>query len=237
MSGSKAAPCVLAEALVVERGSLRLELGDWAVQPGEVVGVVGHNGAGKSTLLRTLVGLVRPTSGELTVLGRDPARDPVGVRSRVGFMAADVALWDLRVAELMHTLSGYWPTWDAALVADLLTRLHVPVDTRVSALSRGSATLVRVIAALAPRPALVLLDEPAAELDPDRRRLLMAELMAVVRDGDRAVVLASHVLEDVERIADRLLVLNRGRVVARGPTDEVVGDDRTLQELLLAAGS
>jgi len=161
----------------------------------------------------------------------------VDVRSKLGFMSDDMPLFDMRIGPLLRQLSGYYPSWDPALVQGLLERFGLDVRDKVTALSRGQGTRLRLITALAFQPRVLLLDEPAAGLDLGGRRALLSSVLEVVRDPRRSVVISSHLLADVERIADRLLVLDRGRVVQEGPTDTLVGDDRTLEEALVQWGA
>ncbi len=227
-------PLVELTGVVARRGDFELQVPAWRVEPGTVVGVVGPNGAGKTTLLQLLPGLDRAQAGQVRVLGRDPIQDPVEVRSQLGFMTDDLPLFDLRIGALCRTLSGYYPTWDADLVEQLLQRFDLQPGARVRSLSRGQGTRLRLLVAMAFRPRVLVLDEPATGLDVLGRRRLLQSVLEVVQDSERAVVVSSHLLTDLERVADRLLVLDRGRVVADGPTPELVGEDRTLEEALLA---
>ncbi|EDM80617.1 ABC transporter related protein [Plesiocystis pacifica SIR-1] len=219
--------------LRIDRGAFSLRIPAWTVAPGSVVGVVGPNGAGKTTLIDCLAGLIRPTEGTVRVVGRDPAAEPMFVRSRAGFMSDDRPLFDLSVARLLRMLSGYYASWDEALVEELLARFRVDPRVRVRDLSRGQGTSVRIIAALAFRPDVVVLDEPGTGLDLGARRAVLEAVLSVARDPTRSVIISSHQLADVERIADALLVLQDGRVAASGPTDEVVQDGESLEETLL----
>ncbi len=225
------------DGLRVRRGEFVLDVPSWALGPGQVVGLVGPNGAGKTTLLQTLAGLRPADAGGATVFGHDPWRRPVEVRSALGFMSDDMPLFDLRIAPLLRQLSGYYPTWNRGLVDELLRRFDLDPRDRVTALSRGQGTRLRLVTALAFEPRVLLLDEPAAGLDLGGRQALLRSVLEVVRDPGRSVVISSHLLADVERIADRLLVLERGKVVREGATDALVGDDRTLEEALVQWGA
>jgi ABC-2 type transport system ATP-binding protein len=223
--------------LEVRRNSFHLDVPQWNVSPGRVIGVVGPNGAGKTTLLESVAGLRRIHGGTIRVFALDPWRNPVRVRSALGFMSDDMPLFAMRIAGLLRMLSGYYPTWDRELVDQLLDRFKLDPRKRVHQLSRGQGTRLRLITAMAFRPRVLLLDEPAAGLDLGGRRALLDSVLEVVRDPERSVVISSHMLVDVERVADRLLVLNEGRVVREGPTDSLVGEERTLEEALLAWGA
>ena len=223
--------------LVQTRGSFRLSVPSWQLNPGTVSGVVGPNGAGKTTLLRLLPGLDRRNAGQLNVLGLDPSVDPAQVRQVLGFMSDDQPLFRLRVDKLLWTLSGYWPNWDQALVSSLVTRFEIDLRKKVGDLSRGEGTRLRLVCAMAFQPRVLVLDEPAAGLDLGGRRRLLETVLDVVRDPQRSVVISSHQLGDLQRIADELLVINEGEVVRQGATDELVGNHQTLDEAMVAWGA
>ena len=225
------------EGLVLRRGTFRLNIPSWSLAPGQVIGLVGPNGAGKTTLLEGLAGLRPLDGGTARVFGMDPWTDPAGVRSSLGFMSDDMPLFAMKAGPLMEMLSGYYPTWDAELVRDLMDRFRIDPGKQVGRLSKGQGTRLRLITAMAFRPRVLLLDEPAAGLDLAGRRTLLDAVLDVVRDPERSVMISSHLLADVERIADHLLVLDQGRVVQEGRTDSLIGDGRTLEEALLAWGA
>jgi ABC-2 type transport system ATP-binding protein len=229
-------PLIEVRDLVVRRGTFALALSGWQVEPGQVVGVVGPNGAGKTTLLEALGGLRPVTSGSIRVFGRDPWREPE-VRVALGFASDDMPVFDLRVGPLLRLLSGYYPTWDAGLVESLLERFKLDPTAKAHTLSKGQGTKLRLVAAMAFRPRVLVLDEPATGLDLAGRRSLLESVLDVVRDPERAVIVSSHQLLDVQRIADRLLVINEGRVVREGATDALVGEGRTLEEAIEAWGA
>jgi ABC-2 type transport system ATP-binding protein len=223
--------------LLVVRGSFRLEVPAWVVAPGQVIGLVGPNGAGKTTLLETIAGLRPPDRGQVHVLGGiDPWDEPVRARSALGFMSEDTPLFPLRIGALLKMLSGYYPSWDATLVDSLLERFGLDPSRKVGTLSRGEGTRLRLVAEMAFRPRLLVLDEPAGGMDLSGRRRLIETVLEIVRDPERSVIVSSHALADLERIADRLLVLHRGRVVREGPTSDLVADGSTLEEAVEAWG-
>ena len=222
--------------LEIRRGSFLLKIDDWMIRPGQVVGLVGPNGAGKTTFLERLAGLRGDTSGQVSVFGRDPWIDPT-VREELGFMSDDMPLFTLRIGELLRMLSGYYRTWDAGLVETLLERFKLDPHDKTFKLSKGQGTRLRLITAMAFKPRILVLDEPATGLDVMGRRTLLESVLEVVRDPERSVIISSHGLADVERVADRLLVLDGGRVVKEGRTDDLVGEQRTLEEALLDWGA
>jgi ABC-2 type transport system ATP-binding protein len=223
--------------LLVKRGSFTLKIPEWRVPPGQVIGLVGPNGAGKTTLIETIAGLLPASAGQVRVFELNPRNSPVAVRSSLGFMSDDMPLFAMRIGPRLRMISGYYPTWDKELVEELIERFKLDPRQKVHTLSKGQGTRIRLVTAMAFRPRILLLDEPASGLDLAGRRSLLESVLEVVRDPSRSVIISSHMLQDVERISDRLLVLNEGRVVKEGPTDALVGEGRTLEEALLAWGA
>ena len=224
---------VTVEALAVRRGRFNLEVPRWTIAPGQVVGVVGPNGAGKTTLLESLAGLRPVGSGAVRVFGLDPWDRPVEVRSALGFMSDDLPVFPMHIGRLLRFVSGYYPTWDPMLAMELLVRFHLDPRDKTHQLSRGQGTRLRLVLAMAFRPRVLVLDEPAGGLDLAGRRALLDIVLEIVGDPERSVIISSHQLSDVERIADRLLVLRRGSVIREGPTAELIGEGRTIEEALL----
>ncbi|MCB9741693.1 MAG: ABC transporter ATP-binding protein [Alphaproteobacteria bacterium] len=223
--------------LKARRGGFTLEVPEWTVRPGRVVGVVGPNGAGKTTLLRTLPGLDGVDAGAVRVLGFDPRHEPAAVRAQLGFMSDELPVFDQRLHKLLRQVSGYYPSWDAALVEQLVERFQLDLSKRPRELSKGQGTRLRLLLAMAFRPKVLVLDEPATGLDVSGRQQLLEAVLDIASDPERAVIVSSHMLTDVERIADELLVLSGGKVVQQGETDTLVGDARTLEEALVAWGA
>ncbi len=228
---------VTIKSLRTRRDRFVLEVNQFSVPPGQVIGVVGPNGAGKTTLLEIIAGLRRVDAGQIEVFGRDPWAHPTFVRSSLGFMSDDLPVFDMRIGALLQVVSGYYPTWDTRLVDRLLAQFDLDPTQKAQKLSKGQGTRLRILLALAFQPQLLVLDEPASGLDLAGRRTLLRSVLDVVRDPTRSVLVSSHMLLDVQRIADRLLVLNKGQVVRQGATDALVGEERTLEEALLDWGA
>jgi ABC-2 type transport system ATP-binding protein len=229
---------VTLNGLKIHRGEFTLDLPAWSVKPGQVVGVVGPNGAGKTTLLEALAGLL-PTgaAGQVNVFGFDPWLHPSEVRLQLGFMSDDMAIFNMRIDRMLRLLSGYYPTWDADLVEQLLERFKLDPLQKTDKLSKGQGTRVRLVTAMAFKPRLLVLDEPASGLDLGGRLALLESIVETVRDPARTVIISSHAIQDVHRIADRLLIINEGQLVREGPTHDLVPDDRSLEEVLVELGA
>ncbi|NUQ99469.1 MAG: ABC transporter ATP-binding protein [Streptomyces sp.] len=206
----------------------------WALQdcslslPSErVIGLVGPNGAGKTTLLHLAVGLLQPSVGEVRVLGRDP-RDP-GTLAHVGFVAQDKPLYGhFTVAETLRMGGWLNPAWDRRLAEKRVARLDVPLTQKVGRLSGGQRSQLALALALGKRPELLLVDEPVSDLDPLARRDFFRVLMEEVAESGMTVVISSHLLADLERTCEHLVLLSRSRVQFAGDTDDLLARHRML---------
>ena len=198
------------------------------VPAGRIAALVGPNGAGKSTLLHLAVGLLRPDAGSIRVFGQDP-HDNTGVLADMGFVAQDTPLYDDFTAEELDKVgSKINRTWDTGLVRQRLAQVGIPHRKPVGKLSGGQRAQVALALALAKRPRLLLLDEPVASLDPLARKEFLQSLMGSVAESGTSVLLSSHLLADLERICDYVIVLNAGRVRLADTVDDLVGEHKRL---------
>lgn len=199
-----------------------------SVPAGRVVALVGPNGAGKTTLLHLAVGLVRGDAGAVRVFGQAPGISRT-LLSQIGFVAQNTPLYpDFTAAELIKMGAKLNDRWDGGLPRDRLSRLGIALDRRVGQLSGGQRAQVALALALAKRPALLLLDEPVASLDPLARREFLQALMGGVAEEGTTVLLSSHLLADLERVCDYLILLQGGRVQVLGAVEELVAAHRML---------
>jgi ABC-2 type transport system ATP-binding protein len=193
------------------------------VPGGHIVALVGPNGAGKTTLLTMAVGLTRPTRGTVTVLGGEPAGSPDAL-DRIAFVAQDAPLYrNLPVADMLHVARNLNRRWDARHAEDRLARLGIPPRQRVGELSGGEKSQLALTIALARRPSLLVLDEPLSSLDPVAREDFLASVVDAAAADGISVVLSSHVLAELERVATYLIVLARGEVRVAGAVKELLG--------------
>jgi ABC-2 type transport system ATP-binding protein len=199
------------------------------IPAGRLVALVGPNGAGKTTLLHLAVGLLSPTAGEINVFGWSPQRHPLMVLSRVGFVAQDRPLYrQFTVAEMLRLGRELNPRWDQAAVEIRLRRLEISLDRRVGRLSGGQAAQVALALALGKRADLLLLDEPVANLDPLARREFLRELVDAVASDGLTTILSSHVIAELERVCDYLVILANGRVQVMGDIDDLLSAHKLL---------
>jgi ABC-2 type transport system ATP-binding protein len=189
---------------------------------GSVTALVGPNGAGKTTLLRLAVGLTRPSAGTVRVLGLDPHADASAALPRVGFLAQEHPLYGgFTIEEMLRVGQKLNPNWDDEAAHERIAALDLPLK-KVRRLSGGQRAQVALTLALAKRPELLLLDEPVASLDPLARREFMQTVLEAVADEELTVVLSSHILADLERVCDHLVILATGHTQLVGPIDEIV---------------
>ncbi|HEY5351727.1 MAG TPA: ABC transporter ATP-binding protein [Streptosporangiaceae bacterium] len=199
-----------------------------AVPPGHVAALVGPNGAGKSTLLNLAVGLAAPTTGAVTVLGGLPPGSPAALDG-VAFVAQDTPLYkNLSAADLLHLTRNLNRRFDQRYAQSRLGELGIPEKRKAGQLSGGQQAQLALTLALARRPQLLVLDEPMAMLDPLARHDFMATVMTAMADDGVSVVLSSHVLTELERVADYLVLLSQGRVQVAGQVDDLLASHRML---------
>jgi len=219
-------PALEAEGLGKRYGRARaLQRCSIGIPPGRIGALVGPNGAGKTTLLHLAVGLLRPTEGSIRVLGWEPRAEPQLVLSRIGFVAQDVPLYrGYSVADLLHLGRSLNRRWDEAVALSRLRDLDIPLDRPAGRLSAGQRAQVALAMALAKRPELLLLDEPLASLDPLARRRFLQELMRAATEDGLTVLLSSHLVTELERVCDYLVILRDGRVRLAGDLEGLLAE-------------
>ena len=199
-----------------------------SVPEGRISALIGPNGAGKTTLLRLLAGLARPTGGEIAVLGSPPRQDPASLAD-LGFLAQEIPLYRRFTAEDHIGIGAHLNCrWDGTSARRRLQSLGIPLSQRVGTLSGGQRAQVALALTLAKRPRLLLLDEPVAALDPLARRQFLAHLAEAVADGGLTVVLSSHLVSDLERTCDHLILLAASRVQLCGDIDGLLAEHQVL---------
>ena len=210
-----------------------------SIPAGHVVGLVGPNGAGKTTLLQIAVGMLPPTSGTIEVLGGQPASGPTQL-ARVGFVAQETPTYaGLSIADHLRFGAHTNPGWDQQLADDRIGKLGLDPSQKAGKLSGGQRAQLALTLAIAKRPDLLILDEPVSSLDPLARREFLQSLMAFIADHGASVILSSHLVSDLERVCDYLIVLVASRVRIAGEVDDllathhrVTGARRDLDNLL-----
>ena len=195
---------------------------DLTVHQGEIYGFLGINGAGKTTTIRALMGIIAMEAGTISLLGETTRRTSVAQKRRIGYVSQEQNFYPWMTCKTLGNFVGaFYPTWDAAEFVRLLGVLEVPADRRVSDLSGGMRAKLALALALAPRPALLILDEPTAGLDPVARREFMQLIVAQARQHQRTTLFSSHLIDEVERCADRVGIIHEGRMRFEGSLGEL----------------
>jgi ABC-2 type transport system ATP-binding protein len=186
----------------------------FSIETGQVVGLLGKNGAGKMTLIRIAMGMIDPQRGTVRLFDLDPRKDPIEIKRRVGYVSEDQQLPPfLRVDQVIEIHRRLYPTWDPELERQLLEQLDVSPRARVKTLSKGQARRVALLCAVAHRPELLLLDEPAGGLDPAARQEFLETSIRLLTESGSTILFSSHHMTDVERMAERVVMIHDGRVL------------------------
>jgi ABC-2 type transport system ATP-binding protein len=190
------------------------------VRPGDVIGVLGKNGAGKTTLLELMLGFTPPTAGEIKVFGHPSRNMPGAVKKRVGFVPQQDELVDsLLVAAQISLIASFYPNWNHELVADLCAAWNINTAARIKTMSVGERQKLSILLAFGQQADLLVLDEPVASLDPLARRQFLEQLVELSTDERRAVIFSSHIVSDIERLANRIWILKEGQLNWQGDLD------------------
>jgi ABC-2 type transport system ATP-binding protein len=215
---------------VIELKSVRKKFGrtdvlkgvDLTVPAGKTYAFLGRNGAGKTTTIRMLMGLLQPDSGTVRVLGLDPARDAVAIRQQVGYLAEDQQMWGwMRVREILAFIAAFYPNWDWQLAQNLLEKFALPAEAKVKHLSKGQNVRLGLLMALAHRPRLMVLDDPALGLDPIMRKEFLRDVVEHLQGQDVTVFFSSHLLYEIEPVADMIGIIDKGKIVRETDTDSL----------------
>jgi ABC-2 type transport system ATP-binding protein len=207
------------------------------LEPGQIMGFVGPNGAGKSTTIRLAMGLIAPDAGEVRVLGHRLPENQAIAKRDVGFVSDEMKLFGhATVGWHMNFVASIYPGWDAKYAATLIKRFNLKPEQPVKGLSHGEHVKALLMLTLARRPRLMILDEPTSGLDPVARHELLTEFMDVLRDDSRSILFSSHNTVDVERISDRIVFIDRGRLVDSRDKEDFLERWRRIQ-LQLAPGA
>jgi ABC-2 type transport system ATP-binding protein len=202
--------------------TMALDAVSLSVSRGAVYGLVGANGAGKTTLIKHVLGLLRAESGSVRVFGHDPVADPVAVLSRIGYLSEenDLPGW-MRVDELLRYSRAFFPAWDDAYAEELRQAFALDEKAKIKNLSRGQKARAGLLIALAHRPELLVLDEPSSGLDPIVRRDILGAIMRTIAHEGRTVLFSSHLLEEVEQVADHVTMISKGTIVLSAPLNDI----------------
>ena len=206
---------------------------DLSVPRGRTLGLLGPNGAGKSTTLRMMMGMLRPTGGTIRIVGLDVAREPTEVRQRVGYVPEvhHIYRW-MTVAQVLDFSKACYRDWDDDLCAELLDLFALAGATRVRQLSKGMLAKLALVVAMAHAPDVLALDEPLSGLDPIAREEFLDGVLRGICDSDRTVMFSSHQLDEVNRLADTIAIMNAGEILVHSPLDELLRSTKRVRAVL-----
>jgi ABC-2 type transport system ATP-binding protein len=203
-------------------GKLVLDDVSFAVEQGDIVGVLGKNGAGKTTLLELMLGFTPASAGSVQLFGHDSFRLPGAAKARVGFVPqSDELVTQLSAADQIGVIASFYPRWDDELITRLSRSWEVDLHERIKGMSVGQRQKLSILLALGHRPDLLILDEPVASLDPIARRQFLEQIIEVAADGRRSVVFSSHIVSDVERLANKIWIIKDKRMYWQGDFDSL----------------
>jgi ABC-2 type transport system ATP-binding protein len=196
---------------------------DLTVPRGAIYGLIGPNGAGKTTALDMIFGMGRNDAGAIRVLEFDHRADEVALKRHAAYVGPDLSfqVWG-RVGKAVRFVRGFYPDWDDAYCAELMRTFQLGPQDRIATLSFGAKTKLSLLLALPRRPDILILDEPTTGLDAVSKRQVFSELLKAVEEGERTVLISSHGLTDLERFADHIGLIQHGRMLLEGRTDEIV---------------
>jgi ABC-2 type transport system ATP-binding protein len=195
---------------------------DLQVPAGSIFGFLGRNGAGKTTAIKLLLGLLKPKSGVCRVQGIDPQVDEVGVRRAVGYMAEDQQMYGwMRVGEISRWVGSFYPDWDEQIIERLLGMFELDRKKKVKHLSKGQNGLLALLLALGHRPKVVILDDPTLGLDPIARKDFLRHVIELMQSNGVTVFFSSHLLYEIEPVADRVAILDKGVIVKTSKTEQL----------------
>ncbi|MEX2315659.1 MAG: ABC transporter ATP-binding protein [Pirellulales bacterium] len=190
------------------------------VERGKTFAFLGRNAAGKTTLIRMLLGLLKRDEGAIRVLGLDPQREPLALRRRVGYLAEDQTMYGwMKVSEIVRFVAPFYATWDHDLATRYVRDFELPPNAKIKHLSKGQNVRLGLVLALAHRPELVILDDPALGLDPIMRKQFNRDLITHLQGEGRTIFYSSHLLYEVEPVADEVAILHEGRIVRQADTE------------------
>jgi ABC-type multidrug transport system ATPase subunit len=216
-------PAIKIEGLHFSYGRKKvLEGVDLEVPKGSIFGFLGRNGSGKTTTIKTLLGLQKPQAGRCVVDGLDSMTQSLEVRKRIGFMAEDQQMYGwMTVGRIIKWVAGFYPNWDYTFTDELTEILRLPKNAKVKTLSKGQNSSLALLLALGHRPGIVILDDPTLGLDPIARKDFLRHVIDLLQSNNVTVFFSSHLLYEIEPVADHVAILDKGKIVEASRTEQL----------------
>ncbi len=203
---------------------------DLRIPTGSVFGFLGRNGAGQTTTIKMLLGLISPNSGSVRVLGMNPKKDSRAIKLKVGYVAENQSMYGwMKVKEITKFTSGFYPEWDFDIAASFCEKFELKPSARIKNLSKGQQMRLALTLALASRPRLLILDDPTMGLDPITRKEFLNDIVLAIQEEGRTVFFSTHILGELERVADHIAIIDRGRLKVAGAIDSLKASIRTIR--------
>lgn len=205
---------------------------DWSVPAGSICGMLGPNGAGKTTTLKILLGMNHPTSGKALVHGFDTATQSIEILKNSAFVPEDKILYDkMTVENFLRFYGSFFPDWSQSSAENFVSKWNIPFGTRMNTLSKGNRTKLLLAAALSRKSSLLIFDEPTEGLDPAGIEEVLSSIAAYAAEANRTILIATHRLDEVERICDRIAIMNHGRILMNGDLDDIRTQWKTIHAI------
>ena len=203
---------------------------DLQIPTGSVYGFLGRNGAGKTTTIRMLLGLISPTSGSARVLDMDPKKDGKEIKQHVGYVAESQSMYGwMKVKEIIRFTSGFYTDWDSSIATEFCEKFELNPSTRIKNLSKGQQMRLALTLALSSKPRLLILDDPTMGLDPITRKEFLNDIVLAIQEEGRTVFFSTHILGELERVADNIAIIDRGRLKVASSIDSLKTSVKTVR--------
>jgi len=203
---------------------------DLSIPTGSVFGFLGRNGAGKTTTIKMLLGLISPTSGSVRVLGLNPKKDSKAIKLQVGYVAENQSMYGwMKVKEIIKFTAGFYKNWDFTVASSFCERFELNSSAKVKNLSKGQQMRLALTLALASRPRLLILDDPTMGLDPITRKEFLNDIVRAIQEEGRTVFFSTHILGELERVADGIAIIDRGRLKVASAIDSLKASVKTVR--------
>lgn len=205
------------------------------IPQGSIVGLLGKNGSGKTTMLKCMLGLLKPAGGSCRLLGEDSWNLSAAAKERIGYVPQVVNFYKwMRAEDVIAYTASFYKRWNERLAWKIATEFEIPMETRVSALSVGQLQKLAIVTAVGHEPDLLILDEPVASLDPIARRQFLQMVVDLAEPQKRTILFSTHILSDMERIVDRVVILKTGKIIHDGSLDDLKDETHlNLEEMFL----
>ncbi|BBF43917.1 ABC transporter, ATP-binding protein [Lachnospiraceae bacterium KM106-2] len=210
----------------------------FSIKEGKITGFIGINGAGKTTTIRTIAGMIKPNSGEITVFGLDYKKHETEIKNRIGFVFDSGYYYDeLNLAQMKSIIAPAYSNWNERTFLDYIDKFELPLKQKISSLSKGMLMKFSLALALSHQADLLIMDEPTSGLDPLVRSQLMDNLLDYVKDSNKSVLFSTHITSDLQKVADDIILINKGTILFQKTLEELLVEyeEQSIEEIMLSS--